>query len=211
MQEPIAVTADQLDEVIGGFVSRFSYIDIRNIEEFTNQFSEAFRLTGIPRDPFCLLPEMFGIEMRRPINRIMAMPAQWLRDDDNNCYIIEVSEFRLGRPGVLSLWHEFFEIIASNICFPTRLGSNLECELAKRFAIYITMPENVIREMAKSCGHLKDGDKTLNLADKFNTSIQSMGYRLKELGLGYQEYIDKKRDMNREYYKTLTGQEWKGT
>lgn len=183
MQEPIAMTASELDRAVAPFLRRYAYVDQRNISTFTEQFCEKFRLNSIPCDPFTLLPEHFGIEIRRT-SRPTAAPALWIRDAESDRYIIQTGSYRVGRTLVLSLFHELFEILSSNEAFPTRLGSSQECELAWQFATHVTMPGKAVHSMAAELGHPEIQDKTDVLANRFNVSLSAMRLRLKALGLG---------------------------
>lgn len=183
MQDPIAVTASELDRAVTPFLRKYAYVDQRNIASFAEHFCEKFRLNSIPRDPFTLLPEQFGVEIRRT-SRPGAAPAIWMRDTETDCYVIQTGSYRVGRTLVLSLFHELFEILSSNEAFPTRLGSSQECELAWKFATHVTMPEKALRTMAAELGHPAIQDKTDVLASRFNVSVSAMRLRLKSLGLG---------------------------
>jgi len=182
MQDPIALSASELDKTVKPFLLKYAYVDQRNIASFTEQFCVKFNLNSIPRDPFTLLPEHFGIHIER-MSRPSNVPAQWMLDSDADRYVIQTSSYRTSRALVLSVFHEFFEILSSNESFPSRLGSTQECELAWQFATHITMPEKIVRTMAADLGHPDICDKTDVLASRFNVSLSAMRLRLKILGI----------------------------
>ncbi|HEY3298833.1 MAG TPA: ImmA/IrrE family metallo-endopeptidase [Armatimonadota bacterium] len=182
MQQPIAVTASELDRAVSPFLRKYAYVDHRNIASFTGQFCREFRLNSIPQDPFSLLPEHFGVEIRRA-SRPSTVAAMWMLDTESDRYIIQINGYRNARGMSLSLFHELFEILSSNDAFPTRLGSAQECELAWQFASHLTMPEKPLRAMASELGHPDVHDKTDVLASRFNVSIAAMRMRLKALGI----------------------------
>lgn len=191
MQYPVSTTATEFDRAVTPLVRKYAYVDQRNIAAFAAQFCKTFQINSIPRDPFSLLQEHFGIEIRRS-NRPSTVPAQWMLDTEADRYVIQTGDYRVGRQLALSLLHELFEIIASNEAFPTRLGSSQECELAWQFAINVAMPEDAIRQMAAELGHPETQDKTDVLASRFNISTTAMRMRLKALGLAC-----KRVDINR--------------
>lgn len=183
MQQPIALTADQFDERLSHFFAETDYTASDNMRWFAAAFCRHFRFRRIPRDPFVILPEVFGIELRRVI---LPEPtrAQWIRLPRRNLYVIEYSEHRTPQTLSLSLWHELAEIIFAHPDFPERITSNIECRLATGFAVNITMPEVAVRRIAAEYGHPKQ-DKTYTLAARFGVSKTAMRIRLEEFGLAH--------------------------
>ena len=101
-------------------------------------------VTAIPREPYLLLPEHFGIRIVKD-NKCLT-PAQWMLDEVESRYVISVSGHCYGPLLAIRLWHELFEIMSSNKCFPSRLPSDLECNLGNLFAVHLLMPESDVKE-----------------------------------------------------------------
>jgi len=186
MQDPLVLTAAELDGLIGKFLRRYSFVDHRNIQVFAERLAHHLGMTAVPRNPFTLLPEHLGIKLHRQLLP-RGKRAQWMRQD--NIYLIEYNDHMGHDQLALGLWHEFFEIIACHPWFPSRLGSDLECELAWQFADHMTMPERVFKSICKEVGHPEE-DKADVLANRFGVSLAGARKRLKGLGL---EHHDKAR------------------
>lgn len=167
MQHTLTPTAASLDAKLEELLKEFDRVDSSNIRSFAARFCQFFGLTEIPRDPFVIFSEVFGIELRHAIMP-RSCPAQWGLNGDR--YEIEYSEHRDSETLSLTLWHELFEIISAHPAFPTRLTSDIECKIATMFAINVTMPEKAIRIIAEKYGHPELQDKTFSLAYRFSSS-----------------------------------------
>jgi hypothetical protein len=183
MQGAIVENACQLDVLIGKCLRKYAYVDQRNIARFAERFAHSCGLTAIPRNPFTLLPEQFGIRLSRTLLP-RQIAAQWMLCD--GIYVFEYSGHRQQHTLSIALWHEFFEVISSHSCFPSRLSTDVECKLGTLFAVNLLMPEQTLRAVAKEVGH-PDQDKAAVLAGRFGVSTAAMRVRLKELELVYHE------------------------
>lgn len=172
-------TADQLDFAFKSLLCNYECIDYTNIRSFAAHFCRTFGLKAIPRDPFDIFPEM-GIRLQRTDVYITGT-AQWMRLGDN--YVIEYTEYRSHNQLTLSLYHELFEMMSAQPFFPNRLQPKVECDLATRFAIHVSMPEVAVTKIAKDLGHPNIQDKTITIAHRFCVSPTAMRIRLSELGL----------------------------
>ena len=186
MQKPLAITADDLDRKLSRFLYRWAWVRAKNMPHFARRFCEQFRLTELPRDPFSILPNTFGIELEREtLGRATA--AQRIRI--NGSYTIQHTAHRRTEQITLSLWHEFAEIMFAHPRFPSRIDPERECRLATLFAVNVMMPEADLRAAAEDVGHPDRDDKTVVLASRFSVSVSAMRLRLAELGLKANRYV----------------------
>lgn len=180
LQKRIIATADELDEAIGKLVRRFAFVGYKNIGHFAKRFCEHFGLSELPRDPFRLLPEVFGIQLERgALDKSTA--AQWIRA--NGVYTIQTSLYRDVNQLALSLWHEFAEIMFAHPRFPSRLTTDKECQIATLFAVHVMMPEAEVRAVADEFRNTNISSKTGVIANRFGVSPTAARCRLGELGL----------------------------
>ncbi|MCC6485574.1 MAG: ImmA/IrrE family metallo-endopeptidase [Armatimonadetes bacterium] len=187
MQRFVATTATELDAQLGRFVRRFSRIGTQNISVFAQRFCEVFGLHEIPRNPAIYLPT-FGVKLE-PATLSRGVRAVWLRAGD--LYTIQYSRHQSERLGLV-LWHEFFEIMSALPVFPTRLPSQIEERLATQFAVYLMMPEELVRVQAAELRH-PEINKSRVLADRFGVSMAAMRLRLRELGLEHRSELARSR------------------
>lgn len=180
MQKRIIESADDFDAVVGRLVRRFAYVRKRNMRHFAARFCEHFGLDEPPRNPFRILPEVFGIRLER-VCLPRTTPAEWIRVNGN--YVIRYSAHRPHDQLALTLWHELAEIVFANPRFPSRYTTDQECDLAMLFAVNVMLPEDYVRAAVEEIGHSADSDKTVNLAAGFGVSRTAMRVRLGELGL----------------------------
>lgn len=132
----LARTAGELDELMARLLRRFAFVGARNIEFFADRTAQSLRLTELPRDPHEALPRL-GIALERAA---LSPPSRavWARAGER--YLIQYGQHE-GRAGSsFSLWHEFFEMMASHGAFPTQLAGPALERLADRFAAAMLMP-----------------------------------------------------------------------
>lgn len=182
MQNPIALTASDLDAALTTFLRRYAYVRRKNIEHFAHSFCCHFGLAEIPRDPFNILPYHFGITLQ-PALLPRPVRASWIRLSNTDSYLIHYSNHSPHHRLSLVLWHEFFEIMSAHQAFRTRLTTEEECDLATLFAVNVTMPRQDILAAAHELGHPHIQDKTGVLASRFGVSYLAMKLRLAQLGL----------------------------
>lgn len=178
MQPPVVRGPDALDEYIGRFLLRFAWVGASNLETVADSFADYAGLHEFPRNPHQYLP-LFGVNLV-PENLGRGVQAVWIRLPAG--YIIQHSRYLTGKLGLV-LWHEFFEIMASNPRFPTRLPIELEEKMATRFAVALMMPEREVRKQAADLKHPTLQNKTRVLAERFGVSYTAMKIRLREFGL----------------------------
>lgn len=178
MQKPLANSPDELDRLLGRFLSRFARVTSDNIETFAESCCNYLGLHEFPRDPVRYLPAI-GITVE-PANLGRGVRAVWLKTPGG--VYIRYSRYAAGKVGLV-LWHEFFEILSAHTRFPTRLSVEAEERLATLFGVFLMMPEKEVRRQASQLGHPEVLDKSRVLSSRFGVSYTAMKLRLKELNL----------------------------
>ncbi|HEY3414430.1 MAG TPA: ImmA/IrrE family metallo-endopeptidase [Armatimonadota bacterium] len=160
---------------IDGFLHRWAFVSYANIEHFAGRSAQWMRLQPPPRFAAGALPD-WGVGIRRD-----ALPggvdAVWSLDD--GAYVIRVSPFLAPARANFTLWHEWFEVMASRPAFPGRYTPHRLERLADLYAAAITMPADTV---ARSLKEFRDsGDKADVMAARFGISVAAMRRRIREL------------------------------
>lgn len=174
MQEPMPRVT--LESKIGEFLRGQGAVDFKTIEAFADAFREAVGLHVAPFDPRAYLP-LLGIALEPKADH-PETPASW--SCINRQYTIRYA--RLHPEPELPIWHEVFEILSAHQAFPTRLPPHLEEKLADRFAHYLMLPADHVRQQCAELGH-PETNKSFTLAARFRVPKDAMLYRLYQLDL----------------------------
>jgi hypothetical protein len=172
-EQPPAELARQLER----FLRRWAWIDAANMEAFAAASAAWLRLEGRPRLAAPALERQGLLLQADHLPR--GLPAVWTRECD--LYRIRFSPHLSAGVVNFTLWHEWFEILASQPHFPSRHDPHRLERLADRFAVCITMPREEIRHEA--AGFRNCAEKIDVLAVRFGVSRCAMRHRLRELGL----------------------------
>ncbi len=180
MQHPPGSISVAVDGLISEMVRPLARVGRSNIAAFAAAFCHRVGLEGLPRHPARLLPAL-GVQLV-PAAFPEDLGAAWCRTREH--YLISYSRHRTRHASpALSIWHEFFEIIAANPHFPSRLPPEELERLASLFAVHVMMPEQEVRRQAADLGHPHTLNKSRVLASRFGVSVSAMRLRLRELGL----------------------------
>lgn len=137
------------------------------------------RFLGLASPPHRAAPVLraLGVEVLRvPLSA--GLRAVWTVHEGR--YRIRASVFLAPSHWDLTLWHEWFEIVAARPAFPAHLtGRALEAE-ADRFAALLMMPADAVLAAAAP---LPPGKRIPVLAARFAVDAASIGRRLAELSL----------------------------
>lgn len=161
--------------VIDRFLRRWRFVAPANIEHFAARSAEFFGVSAFPRLAVTCLQE-YGIVIRRePLPA--GLDAVWTVEAGR--HTVHVSSFIGSARANFTLWHEWFEMMASRPRFPSRFGTKAMERLADRYAAAITMPTaqvaRLLQEFADS------GDKADVMAARFGISEAAMRRRIQEL------------------------------
>lgn len=168
---------DDLNRVMDRFTARWAWVRHTNMAGFAEQAASAFALGPPPRIAGEVFPRL-GIGVVRE-----ALPpgmlAVWYAADEG--YVVRISPFLTAPRANFTLWHEFFEILATRPRFPDTYHRRMVERLADRFAACLTMPAE---ELALAAAPMRGrGDKSAALAARFGVSASAMRRRLHELKL----------------------------
>ena len=160
---------------IDRFLHRWAFVSYANIEHFAARSAQWMRLVSPPRFAAGTLPD-WGVGIRRdPLPR--GVDAVW--SVDRGVYVIRLSPFLTPSRANFTLWHEWFEVMASRPAFPGRYTPHRLERLADLYATAITMPaESVVRSLKE---FQDSGDKSDVLAARFGISVAAMRRRIREL------------------------------
>lgn len=166
------------NQQIDRFLYRWAFVSYANIEHFAARSALWMRLEAPPRLAAGTLCD-WGVKVRRdPLPG--GVDAVWSLDD--GAYVIRVSPFLPPSRANFTLWHEWFEVMASRPAFPARYSPHRLERLADLYAAAITMPaESVVRSLKEFQG---SGDKSDVLAARFGISVAAMRRRIRELAPG---------------------------